>query len=371
MRRLVLFSAPALICICLVTSQTVAQGGEDVYEAYKKITATQAQDDPLIGIWSGSLCTKRILLAVVRNDEQNGFELKAVLLNGKEVGYGFKNADTWFYVSHLAAAGVYEGKTVYRNRFFKNWYPNRVVMTSDSVFSATDDARGSCGSTTNVYVRKEVRPASAPETISISGSGFLLHQTNFIVTAYHVIEGASQIAIRFPSGASYSARIAARDIKNDLAILKLLEFTPNEDGFRMDLKSSLSAGDLVHALGFPLTNELGQQPSIVSGEVSSTTGLDDSPTQFRMTAAINSGNSGGPILNQNGEVVGIVVSSLVGKSIAGVNFGVKTSAALPLLQQVGIGIDDQRQVSSMTASQLFAAFSKNVVLVQASGQPRQ
>ena len=295
------------------------QKAEDVYETYKQTTVAQAQADPLIGIWSGSLCAKTLLLAVVRNDEQNGFKLKAVLLNGKEVGYGFKNADTWFYVSPLAVAGVYEGKTLYRNRFFKNWYPNRVVMTSENVFSAADDAKNSCGPATNVYVRKEPRPKVVKGTLAKSGSGFLLSGTAFVMTAYHVVEGASQIDVRFPSGAKHTAQIAARDIDNDLAILKLLEFKSNGDGFRMNLQSSLAAGDSVHALGFPLTNALGEQPSIVSGEVSSTTGVDDSPTQFRMTALINSGNSGGPILNQNGEVVGIAVGSLVGRSVEGVN----------------------------------------------------
>jgi hypothetical protein len=101
-----------MLCLGVGSSLAFAQSDDELYETYKKTTVAQSDDDPLIGIWSGSMCTKRILLAVVRNDESNGFDLKAVLLNGKEVGYGFKNADTWFYVSHLAAASVYEGKTV-------------------------------------------------------------------------------------------------------------------------------------------------------------------------------------------------------------------------------------------------------------------
>src|SRR2546423_13607604 len=132
MRSFRSLTALVLISVCLGFSQTRAQSGDSLYDSYKQTTAAQTEIDPLIGIWSGSMCTKRILLAVTRNDEQNGFELKAVILNGKEVGYGFKNADTWFYVSHLAAAGVYEGKTVYRSRFFKNWFPNRLVMQSDN-----------------------------------------------------------------------------------------------------------------------------------------------------------------------------------------------------------------------------------------------
>jgi S1-C subfamily serine protease len=364
--RLLLFVIVVTVCLSVDLSWASAQSRNELYETYKKTTVAQADDDPLIGIWSGSMCTKKILLAVIRNDDKNGFDLKAVLLNGKEVGYGFKNSDTWFYVSHLAASGVYEGKTVYRNRLFKNWYPNRVALTTENVFTSIDDARNSCGSAANIYVRKEPRPHSASESALKTGSGFLLHQTDFIITAYHVIEGSSKLSVTFPSGSSYTARVVARDVKNDLAILKLVEFKTSEDGFRMSLSAPLNAGDLIHALGFPLSSDLGERPSIVSGQVSSTTGLDDSPAQFRMTALVNPGNSGGPILNENGEVVGVVVATLVGRDIEGVKFGVKITTALSLLQQVQLKFVDTPQHNSMTASQLFAEFSKDVVLIRAS-----
>jgi S1-C subfamily serine protease len=117
-------------------------------------------------------------------------------------------------------------------------------------------------------------------------------------------------------------------------------------------------------IGFPLANTLGEQPSIVSGDVSAMTGIDDSPTQFRMTALINSGNSGGPILR---EVVGIVVGSLVGRAVEGVNFGIKISTTLPLLHQTGLKVDDWKQDRPMTASEIFDTFSKYVVLVKVNG----
>ena len=181
MKRKISTAAITFFSLFLCTPHTTAQRADEIYTVYKQTTIAQAQDDPLIGIWSGSLCTKRILLAVINNDEQNGYKLKAVLLNGKEVGYGFKNGDTWFYVSPLAAAGVYEGKTVYRNRLFKNWFPNRVVITNENVFSVADDAKNSCGPPTSVYVRKEPRPKSVTQTTAEAGSGFLLRGTVFVM----------------------------------------------------------------------------------------------------------------------------------------------------------------------------------------------
>lgn len=87
-KRLILFLAALAFCLAGGLSQATAQSSEELYETYKKTTSSQADSDPLIGIWSGSMCTKRIVLAIIRNDESNGFHLKAVLLNGKEVGYG-------------------------------------------------------------------------------------------------------------------------------------------------------------------------------------------------------------------------------------------------------------------------------------------
>jgi S1-C subfamily serine protease len=230
--RIICGSLIVAISLTLVLKTALAQRAEDVYEAHKRLTDAQASEDPLIGIWSGSMCGKRIVLAVIRNDEQNGYRLKAVLLNGKEVGYGFKNADSWFYVSAVAVAGVYEGKTLYRNRFFKNWYPNRVVMTGDDTFTAVDDAKNSCGPPTNVYVRREPRAKTETMPVTKLGSGFLLRQTRFVMTAYHVIEGANEIHVRFPSGDKYTAELVARDAVNDLAILRLVDFKPSDDGFR-------------------------------------------------------------------------------------------------------------------------------------------
>jgi len=349
-----------------------AQGDKtgDLYGDYVKRTRDQAGENLLIGIWSGSLCGRRIVLAIVANDNpKEGYRLRAVLLNGKEVGYGFINGDEWFYVSPMATEGVYEGRTIYRNRLFKSWHPNRVVMTGENVFTAYDDVtRETCGPTTNVYVRREPRPALKPapgRNRSVSGTGFLILGSTLIVTAHHVVEGSATITVRFPSGDRYTASVVGRDVNNDLAVLRLAGFSPSDRGFSLNIQSPVLAGETVHALGYPLSDVLGEQPSIVSGQVSATTGLEDSPTQFRMTLPINPGNSGGPIINQYGDVVGIAVSALRGRPIEGIGFGVKIAAALSLFQQVGIKLDQKRGSEMRNASHLFAQWARDIVLIEA------
>jgi S1-C subfamily serine protease len=349
------------LVLCLTAIVPAQKNDQNLYAEYAKKASEQSQYDPLIGIWSGSMCGKRIILAVIRADEK-GTSLQAFVTNGKDVGYGFKNGDVWFLVSPLVTSGVYEGKTVYRSRFFKNWYPNRVVMTSEDIFTAYDDVTGrTCGSTTNTYVRREPRPKQKNETRS--GSGFLLYQTALVLTCNHLIEGASQISVRFASGTSYEARVAARDANNDIAVLRLTGFMPEQDGFRISLETSVAAGDAIHVIGYPLGNELSRQPSIVSGQVSSTSGIEDSPTDFRMTTPINPGNSGGPVLNEHGDVVGIAASAIRGHSVEGIAFGIKVVTAISLLQQVGVKFDSTES-KSLSASQLFSQYSKNVVMIE-------
>lgn len=87
----------------------------------------------------------------------------------------------------------------------------------------------------NTYVRKEPRQLSDSEPSIKTGSGFLLYKTAFVLTAYHVIKGNVEVRVSFPSGASYAARMVARDANNDVAILKLLEFTASDAGLRLSL----------------------------------------------------------------------------------------------------------------------------------------
>jgi S1-C subfamily serine protease len=349
------------LVLCLPVIARAQKDNQNLYEEYAKKAAQQSQFDPLIGIWSGSMCGKRIVLAVIRADE-TGSSLQAFVINGKEVGNGFKNGDAWFEVSRSVTRGVYEGKTVYRTRFFKNWYPNRVVMTNEDIFTAFDDVTGrTCGSTTNAYVRREPRPKQKNE--ARSGSGFLLYQTALVLTCNHLIEDASQITVRFASGTSYEARVAARDANNDIAVLHLTGFIPQQEGFRISMEATVAAGDAIHVIGYPLGNELSRQPSIVSGQVSSTSGIEDSPTEFRMTTPINPGNSGGPVLNEHGDVVGVAASAIRGHSVEGIAFGIKIVTAISLLQQAGVKFESTES-KSRSASQIFSQYSKNVVMIE-------
>jgi S1-C subfamily serine protease len=351
--------------LCLILMATVS------------IAAQERQNDLLIGIWATNMCGKPVVLKVALNDENAkssfaGYKYKAVLLNGREVGYGFKDGDDWFYLSPMATPGVYEGKTIYRNRLFKKWFPTRILVSDVNAFTAYDDPTvQTCGGSTHVYFRKEPRnePKGQPQVKTIyTGTGFLLWDSALVLTANHVVEDGSEITVRFPSGSEYSATVLNRDANNDIAILKLKGFTEKQSGFQLDVGTPIQAGETVHALGYPLSSALGTQPSIVSGQISSPVGYRGSPTEFRMTTPINHGNSGGPILNEEGKVIGIAVSGYRPREqdqVEGVTFGIKMTAAVPLLQQAGVKLAAKLEKQSFTPSQIFSKFVKDVVLIEA------
>jgi len=136
-----------------------------------------------------------------------------------------------------------------------------------------------------------------------------------------------------------------------------------ERGFQIEHTSEVAPGETVHALGYPLGETLGKQPSIVSGQVSAMVGINDEPGQFRLTAPINPGNSGGPILNSHGTVVGVAIAVIRQERIEGVAFGIKIKATVPMLQQLSVSLSGDNS-DSMSADEIFRRFAQDVVYIR-------
>ena len=161
-----------------------------------------------------------------------------------------------------------------------------------------------------------------------SGSGFVISQDGYIVTNYHVIDEASKITVTFVDGKSYDATLVGGDEENDIAVLKI--DAAGLDTVVIGSSDNLVVGDQVYAIGNPL-GEL--TFSLTGGYVSA---LDRNVTMsdgrrmnyIQTDTAINSGNSGGPLFDQYGQVVGIVSAKLSNNgdsteaSVEGVGFAI-------------------------------------------------
>lgn len=148
------------------------------------------------------------------------------------------------------------------------------------------------------------------------GSGFVISGNGLVITNYHVIKGKKEIDVYFPSlKKSFTANIILKDKNNDIALLALEEFHIS-DYFTEDIPfiisstSDIRLGQEIFTLGYPLGEVLGSSVKLSTGDVSSLYGIEDDPRLIQISNPIQPGNSGGPLLNEKGEIVGVVVSTL-------------------------------------------------------------
>ncbi|MDA7480342.1 trypsin-like peptidase domain-containing protein [Candidatus Pelagibacter ubique] len=140
------------------------------------------------------------------------------------------------------------------------------------------------------------------------GSGFVVGDGKYVITNHHVIDGAKKVAVRNGLGKVTEATVAAISKDYDLAILELSN--PYPKSYSIDAKDFVipKAGDDVISIGYPGIGITYEQPTITQGIISKV--FDDEMGIFLTTAAINSGNSGGPLFNLNGKLVGVSFAAL-------------------------------------------------------------
>jgi len=188
------------------------------------------------------------------------------------------------------------------------------------------------------------RPPSPDSGAAASGSGFAVADGALLTNA-HVVAGCRRVVARNAGGEREVARVDAMDAASDLALLAVRrDFAPPLT-FRD--APPVSLGERVITMGFPLSGVLSSGPSLTAGEVSALAGLRDNPLHFQISAPVQPGNSGGPLLDSQGHVAGVVVAKLNAARIAemtggdipqNVNFAIKGTRALDFLRLRGVPV---------------------------------
>jgi len=154
-----------------------------------------------------------------------------------------------------------------------------------------------------------------------SGTGFFVSKEGHIVTNFHVIEDCDSIKVNFKRK-EIEAEIFATDKINDLAIIKT-NFSSNKI-FPVSNKDVTLLQDIIVA-GFPLGKNISSVIKTHPGKVTALAGFEDNFSNFQTDATINQGNSGGPIIDEYGNVIGIAVATWVEEGVQGIHFGIKSS----------------------------------------------
>ncbi|MFN3642071.1 MAG: Do family serine endopeptidase [Gemmobacter sp.] len=211
------------------------------------------------------------------------------------------------------------------------------ITTSTTVAARTDNRpRVPEGSPFEEFFRdfmdRQNRGDRAPRRGAALGSGFVISEDGFIVTNNHVIEGADDIEIEFFSGKRLKASVVGTDPKTDIALLKVASDAPLPFVVFGD-SNVIRVGDWVMAMGNPLGQGFSVSAGIVSARGRTLQGTYDDYLQT--DAAINRGNSGGPLFNMDGEVVGVntAILSPNGGSI-GIGFAMASNVVTKVVAQL-------------------------------------
>jgi TPR repeat protein len=206
-------------------------------------------------------------------------------------------------------------------------------MTSDQISEAQRLTRG-------FKPRKEsgYENSASSENPTASGTGFFITDDGYLISNYHVVKGATRIRL-VTSAETIDAKVVQVDAANDLALLKAVGRFAS-----LPILPSRSAhlGGTVATIGFPDPSLQGFSPKLAKGEIASLSGAADDPHYFQISVPVQPGNSGGALVDERGNVIGIVSAKLdasVALAASGalpenVNYAVKSSLLLSFLESV-------------------------------------
>jgi serine protease Do len=201
-----------------------------------------------------------------------------------------------------------------------------------------------------------------------TGSGFFVDATGHLITNYHVIQNCSELAV-LDYGA---ARLVESDAANDLAIVKVTSDKPIRPvRFRPD---EVDLGEKIVVMGYPLVGVLAASVNVTSGIVSSLRGVQGDQRYLQITAAVQNGNSGGPLLDEAGRLSGVVTAKLNldrfdrGSVPENIAFAIRASYVTALLRAARITPQVEPSASPRSEREIAAAVGASTVLIVCRGR---
>jgi TPR repeat protein len=216
-----------------------------------------------------------------------------------------------------------------------------------------------------------VPPETMPQKARTStGSGIIVSRDGMVLTNAHVVEQCRTITIKPAEGAPVLASLAGKDAGNDLALLKTSMRGSDIAKFRED--RPLRSGDEVVVVGFPLSSLLSREANVTAGVISAMAGLHGDTRHYQITAPVQKGNSGGPLVDVSGNVIGIVTSKLNAMKIAGqygdlpqnINFAIKSDLARKFLENYSVAYETAPAKVQMSSADVGERIKRVTVFIE-------
>ncbi|BAE51044.1 trypsin-like peptidase domain-containing protein [Paramagnetospirillum magneticum] len=203
-----------------------------------------------------------------------------------------------------------------------------------------------------------------------SGSGFVVSADGVVMTNAHVVEQCRSITIKPQDAPAQVVSLKAKDSANDMALLKTSLRLPEVARFRQD--RPLRSGDEVVVIGFPLSSLLSREPNVTAGVVSALNGMRGDPRHYQITAPVQKGNSGGPLIDMSGNIVGIVTSKLNAMKIAdktgdlpqNINFAIKADLARSYLDSNGVSYQTAESSAQLSVADVGERIKRVTVFIE-------
>lgn len=203
-----------------------------------------------------------------------------------------------------------------------------------------------------------------------SGTGFAIAD-GYLVTNYHVINGAKTITIKGVNGKmkeSYKGYVVASDREHDLAIIKIVDKKYNGfDDIPYCIGNNVpEVGDDIFVLGYPMINTMGKDIKLTNGIISASSGFKGDQSMYQISAAVQPGNSGGPLFDNEGNVIGIINAKHADAENA--NYAIKVSYLFSLINgsDLGIKMPDNNKIKSKSLSKKVKLVKPFVYLIECS-----
>ncbi len=203
-----------------------------------------------------------------------------------------------------------------------------------------------------------------------TGTGFFVSRDGYIISAFHVIQDAKEVAVVLRFGDILRATVKGIDDANDIALLKI---SRSAKPLAVVSSRAVAVGDQVFTIGYPLIDIEGQEQKTTFGHVNALSGIQDDVRFVQIDVPIQPGNSGGPLLDSRGRVVGVVTRTLdpavllkqSGIVPQNANYAVKSDYLLPLMSRYEIDPSVVSVSASGTEASLVRRIRDSVVLVVA------
>ena len=330
--------------------------------------------DKIEGIWQSTDGFKYAIEKNVENSRRETNRFRIIILESSVDGWA--PTEIKGFIDYGSINDVYSMKYYTKNVYDGSDLSSQNVLLvfDNSLIMSFQRLDGSKITLYKLYPKADAQQSQGQFSTEIpveqwSGSCVAIGN-RLVATNYHVVENANNLVVTGVNGdktTNYTAEVILTDKFNDLAVMKITDYRFNGFNIKYGVKNNVSdIGTDIFVLGYPLTTTMGEDIKLTTGVISSKTGFQGDVSQYQISAAVQPGNSGGPLFDNQGNLIGIV--SAKHRGAENVGYAIKLSYLRNLLDSSNepVTMNLTNTISSLSLPEKVKAISPCVLLVKAN-----